>query len=619
MIRKLVPVLASAILILIAAFPWSPAPATASAQQTAGLKLTKLALPGATTNQQQRPVAPALTRIRRWISAVGASVAVTDLRGLGRDADGCLTDPRDDKVRVFPVPGGGGPQYPTFELKPTGLRYDATMAPIGCVSSDINQDGRSDFIVYYWGRSPVIFLNTAPRGATPSASTFRAEELVDPMQVWNTTALNVLDVDGDGRLDIMVGNYFPDGAKVLDPKATNDDYMAMQRSMGAAHNGGVNRLYLGQGARADGTPVFKDVSNALPSESARSWTLAFGAQDLTGDDRPEIYVANDFGPDQLLVNHSTPGNVSLTPVTGDKDLTTPKSKVLGNDSFKGMGVVFTYRNGQPLPNIAVSAITTPWALEESNLYFQPTGSGTQLLAGKVPYRDQSTTVGIAHSGWSWDLKAVDLTNSGQDSLIQANGFIKGTKNFWPRLQELAMGNDQILSDPFFWPTIGPDDDLSGHEAVRVWLPAGNRYVEAGAALGFTGDYPTRGIAVSDVNGDGKLDFLIATQWGPSYAYINNSKAGPGLDVRVVKKTPTGATTPLIGATATLTCSNGVSHVAQLYPANGHSGVSGTSLHFALPTGSATNCRVKTSWTDASGRHTTTTAVTSGTEQIVVNS
>src|SRR5689334_1354533 len=76
----------------------------------------------------QRAVAPALEPIRAWISAVGAAVALTDLRGLGRSADACLVDPRNDSVTVFGVPGAGGPAYPAFPLALTTLAHDSTMA-----------------------------------------------------------------------------------------------------------------------------------------------------------------------------------------------------------------------------------------------------------------------------------------------------------------------------------------------------------------------------------------------------------------------------------------------------------------------------------------------------------
>src|SRR4051812_34356512 len=55
----------------------------------------------------ERAVAPGLRDIRGWISSVGAAVALTDFRGLGRSADACLVDPRDDAVTLRAVPGDG--------------------------------------------------------------------------------------------------------------------------------------------------------------------------------------------------------------------------------------------------------------------------------------------------------------------------------------------------------------------------------------------------------------------------------------------------------------------------------------------------------------------------------
>src|SRR5262245_30474466 len=75
--------------------------------------------------EYQRPVQPALEHIRAWISAVGAAVALTDLRGTGRPADACLVDPRDDSVTVMPVPTAGGTPYERFALRPSGLPLDS--------------------------------------------------------------------------------------------------------------------------------------------------------------------------------------------------------------------------------------------------------------------------------------------------------------------------------------------------------------------------------------------------------------------------------------------------------------------------------------------------------------
>ncbi|MFC3448592.1 CRTAC1 family protein [Amycolatopsis speibonae] len=598
--RKAVPVMVALALCAAAGlFTIRPTVGAAEAATLAhGFGFEKVTLNSAPPHaKRERPVLPELTHIRSWISAVGAAVALTDLRGLGRPGDACLVDPRDDSVAVFPVPGSGGPSYSRFTLTPDGLRYDATMAPMGCVPADLDEDGAMDFLVYYWGRSPVLFLNQAGRGQQP---VFRASELVSPMQVWNSTALNVGDVDGDGHLDVLVGNYFPDGTKVLDP--SGGDRMQMQDSMGKARNGGVNRLFLSQPTGARGAPPrFTDESSAWPEDSATSWTLAIGMQDLTGSGRPDLYVANDFGPDQLLVNTSQPGRVRLREVTGTRDPITPRSEVLGHDSFKGMGVTFTYPSGEGLPMIAVSNITTPYALHESNFAFVPTGTGADLLKGKVPYDERSERLGFARTGWAWDIKAGDFDNSGTDQLMQATGFVKGDRDRWPELQELAMGNDQLLRYTQAWPDFVPGDDLSGHQhnPFLVRTPEG-RYADLAPDLGIGDPWISRGLAFGDVDGDGKLDALVANQWEDSVLLRNVSKStGKAADLNLVRRGAGAGEIAAIGAQVELRSSQRAEK-AQLYPANGHAGVSASEVHLALPGDGSAVATI--TWHDGAGTH-----------------
>jgi hypothetical protein len=120
-------------------------------------------------------------------------------------------------VSVFAVPAGGGDGYERFTLEPDGLPYDETMAPMGCVPADFDEDGALDFLVYYWGRSPVLFLNQAPPGVVPRAENFMAHELIRPMEVWNTTALAVAD-EALGRpvLAARLLEHTPGGVLVVD-------------------------------------------------------------------------------------------------------------------------------------------------------------------------------------------------------------------------------------------------------------------------------------------------------------------------------------------------------------------------------------------------------------------
>ena len=569
--------------------------ATGSAQVArAGLAFQEVPLPDPPSVGRPatiRRVNPSLQRIDAWISAVGAGIALSDLDANGRDDDACHVDPRFDTVTVEPVPSTGA-RYPRTLLRPDPLPYDATtMAPMGCLPIDTDEDGRMDLIVYYWGRTPVVFRRT-------SDGTYQPRELTRSA-LWNTNAMTAADVDGDGHADLVVGNYFADGDRVLDTRAPQR--VSMQSSMSRATNGGTSRVLLWTaGGR------YREALDAIPAAANHGWTLAVGAQDLDGDLLPELYFANDFGNDRLLANASSPGHVRLRLVEGRKGIADPSSKLLGRDSFKGMGVDFGDLNGDDRPDIFVSNIAERFALMESNFVWTSASA-----SGPLEYRDRSEPLGLARSGWGWDTRLDDLDNDGDLDALQATGFVRGDVNRWPELQELAIGNDAMLSNADHWPNFGPGADISGRGRVAVYRRGTDRrFHDVTPAAGPARVSVSRGVATADVNGDGLLDFAVANQWQRSYVYLNRCapRCGASLELRLLRSDPAGRhATPSIGAQASVRLGGDRRVTRQVDGGNGHSGKRTTALWFGLGQRRAP-VRVDIRWRDVHAHVRSQTAV-----------
>ncbi len=576
-----------------------------------------------------------------WISSVGAAVSLGDFTNSGAPSDCILVDPRDDRVTQIRLEASahGFNAREIAELKPDD--QIETSAPMGTVVGDFDGDGWMDVLVYYWGRLPVVFLNPHKSGTWRAIPLVR-ETLGIEDKRWFTNCVCQTDIDGDGRPDFVIGNYFPSEADVLNPHIPSDA-QEMQDSMSHATNGGRKYVLLNRsdssGMRFVNAPIEVEDNDGLTrteraTEILKGWTLAIGAADLDGDFLPELYLANDFGPDRLLFNltdKTAPGFVRFRVARGDRAFDVPKSKTLGRDSFKGMGVDFTALNPHDEDagsSILVSNIAEEWALLESHFAFEPTVPRSQIRAklerGVAPYRDHSEPLGLSRSGWGWDIKAVDLNNDGIPEIAQALGFLAGDENRWAYLQELATGNDYHMRHMWSWPffrtqsltapTAG-DAKLSGdsHLAFFYRPPGQRRFVDIGAELYqgagdlkrrvFPDHVVSRGIAVGDIDHDGLLDLVVANQWETSFAYRNVSPhpgnfagvrvvrsvgevhAAPGVytqtEFQLLQKDRLWTVTPVIGARVVIKNGSETLGSAIIDGSNGHSGHRAAEAHIGL--------------------------------------
>jgi hypothetical protein len=565
-----------------------------------------------------RKVHPSVQHIDAYLSTLGAAVALGDLDGDGLPNDIVWVDPRTDQVICAPAPGTS-PRYAPFALDPGPDLYDPeTMCPTGCLITDMNEDGLMDVLVLYWGRTPIAFLRKKPADpkAPPTAADFVAQEIVPGNERWYSTTATTADLDGDGHLDLILGNYTPDGSRTLHANARG--FETMFNSLAKSGNGGGARFFRWVGGTSGDKPSVRyEEQPVLSGDAAKGWTLALGAADLDGDGLPEVYIANDFGPDRLLHNRSRPGRFEFAILEGQRHLGTPASFVLGQDSFKGMGVDFGDVNGDGLLDIYVSNLTGPYALQESHFLWLSTGETQHMKQGIAPYRQASEELGLSRTGWAWDCRLLDLNNDGVLEAIQATGFLKGKINRWPELQSLAVANPQLLHNPAFWPNLRPGSDVNGHDTFAFFVRAKDgRYYDMAPELGLAEAMVSRGIAVADVDGDGRLDFAIANQWEVSYLY-HNQCPNPGnflglhLTLPLERGQPTivkkglghpvweSPSRPAVGAAVTARLPNGRKLVAQVDGGSGFAGRRSPDVHLGLA--EATEAAVEIRWRDPSGQ------------------
>ncbi len=432
---------------------------------------------------------PKLDNIAPLVGSLGASVSVADVNNDGWP-DLYLTNSRFGFPNALYINRGDGTFADTARYAGLAdVNRPGQGVSMGAVWGDYDNDGLEDVLIYKWGYLQLFknLGNLRFRDVTEAAG----------LHHWmNANGAVWFDYDRDGLLDLYVTSYFRSDIDLWHLNTTR----IMENSFEFANNGGGHRLFhnLGNGR-------FEDVTEKMGVGSSR-WTLAVAAGDFNGDGWPDLFLANDYGPEELYLNDH--GRRFVLSRVG-----------LENDSKSGMSATL----GDVLNRGRLDAFVTN--ISEPGYLFQGNNLRLNFLPELKRFQ-QGAEGALVDAGWAWGAQLGDLDNDGRNELFIVNGYVSADRDrsYWYAMSKIAGANGNVFEDAKTWPTIGTAS-LSGYERSRVLVNRGLAgWTDVAAAVGVSDEYDGRAVALADLFNRGALDVVIANQNQPALVYKNSVTA-----------------------------------------------------------------------------------------------
>ncbi|MBK9064890.1 MAG: CRTAC1 family protein [Acidobacteria bacterium] len=351
------------------------------------------------------------------------------------------------------------------------------------------------------------------------------------------------DVNGDGRVDLYVVGYL------------DTDY-AKESSFGQFEVR-VPEDYDGQEAKLnvqgeDGRFVERAKDAGVLNTGGRGLSAVFF--DYDGDGAPDLYVANDRTTNVLYRNRGAGAFEDVTVETG-------AGRRDHKEARAGMGVAIGDLDGKGRPDIVV----TNFAGEPKTLYRNVEGA---------LFDDATETSGVERPSLpyvQWGTDIVDLDDDGRPDLVMVSGHL---------IPKMIMTLARLFGNS---KSLGPyaRGDRSYKQPPVLYRNAGGgRMEDATPSAGDLGlvRLSARGLAAGDIDGDGRVDLVIASIIGGAHV-LRNATAAPGNALEILPVA--GADRRTVLGTKVVVTAGGVRQVQEFILRPSYASGAWIPLHFGL--------------------------------------